>query len=98
MARGGYRPNAGRPKAQHTIQAEAAKARLIELFMEEKEPVFKALIKAVTEAVELTGKDGKDLFPVPILSNVNVPTNNGNQENSQPGETDQGSTGRHISE
>jgi hypothetical protein len=46
MARGGYRPNAGRPKAQHTIQAEAAKARLIELFMEEKEPVFKALIKA----------------------------------------------------
>lgn len=36
---------------------------------------------------ELTGKDGKDL-PTPILANANVPTHNGNQEDSQPQQTD----------
>ena len=45
MAKGGYRPNAGRPKAQHTIQAEALKAYLIEQVVAEKEPLISALIK-----------------------------------------------------
>jgi hypothetical protein len=45
MAKGGARPGAGRPKAQHTVEAEAAKARLVELFVEEKDEIFAALIK-----------------------------------------------------
>jgi hypothetical protein len=44
MAKGGYRLGAGRPKAQHTIEAEAAKAHLVELFVAEKDAIFKALI------------------------------------------------------
>ena len=50
MAKGGYRPGAGRPKAQHTIQAEAAKAELINLFLKEKKPIFEALIRRAKEA------------------------------------------------
>jgi hypothetical protein len=52
MKQGGKRPGAGRPKgskAPHTIQAEKAKARLIEMFIEEQEPVFEALIKSAKE-------------------------------------------------
>jgi hypothetical protein len=49
MARGGYRPNAGRPKAQHTIQAEKAKAELIKLFLKQKTPIFKTLIKRAVD-------------------------------------------------
>jgi hypothetical protein len=45
MAKGGYRPEAGRPKGQHTVEAEAAKARLVELFVAEKEEIFTALIR-----------------------------------------------------
>lgn len=44
MAKGGARPGAGRPKGQHTVEAEAAKARLVELFVAEKDAIFKALI------------------------------------------------------
>src|SRR4051794_10309784 len=45
MARGGKREGAGRPLAQHTIEAEAAKAALIESFVKDKEKVFTALLK-----------------------------------------------------
>ena len=41
---GGYRPGAGRPKAPHTIAAEAAKKTLILKFVKEKGPIFEALI------------------------------------------------------
>ena len=34
-----------------------------------------------TQKTEVTGKDGKDLFPVPILTNMDVSTHNSNQEN-----------------
>jgi hypothetical protein len=51
-----------------------------------------------TNKTEVTGKDGKDLFPVPILNNMNVQPHDSNQENKPTGETDQGSTGRDISE
>lgn len=47
--------------------------------------------------VENTGKDGKDL-PIPILANLNVPSNDGHQENIETHESDQGSTGRDISQ
>ena len=59
MARGGYRPNAGRPKAQHTIQAEAAKAELIKLFLKDKKSIFLALIRKAKEA-DMTAM--KELF------------------------------------
>jgi hypothetical protein len=41
----------------------------------------------VTDKTELTGKDGKDLFPVPILTNMNVSTDNSHKENSATTET-----------
>jgi hypothetical protein len=47
MKNGGKRPGAGRKKgskAQHTIQAEAAKAYLINRFLAEKEPIVTALL------------------------------------------------------
>src|ERR1017187_5146682 len=47
MSQGGKRPGAGRKlgsKATHTIQAEAAKKLLVEMFIASKEPIFKALI------------------------------------------------------
>lgn len=48
---------------------------------------------------EHTGDDGKELFPVPILSNFkDVSAHNSNNQNSQPSEENQGSTGRDISE
>jgi hypothetical protein len=47
---------------------------------------------------EHTGADGEDLFPIPILNDMNVPTHNGNQENSPANETDSGSPGRNLSE
>jgi hypothetical protein len=47
MSQGGKRANAGRKfgsKATHTIQAEAAKKLLVEMFIEHREPIFQALI------------------------------------------------------
>ena len=44
MARGGFREGAGRPKAAHTIKAEAAKKTLILKFIKQKGPIFEALI------------------------------------------------------
>lgn len=52
-----------------------------------------------SDKTELTGKDGKDLMPTPILASLlNVPTDNGHNQNSSAPEADQGSTGRDISE
>jgi hypothetical protein len=42
--KGGYRPGAGRPKAAHTIQAEAAKKVLVQMFVAQKAPIFQAMI------------------------------------------------------
>lgn len=53
MAKGGYRPGAGRPIAQHTIQAEKLKAYLIEEVLKEHGPIIKALIdKAKTGDIQ----------------------------------------------
>lgn len=48
MAHGGKRIGAGRKvgsKATHTVQAEAAKAELIKVYMENIKPINEALIK-----------------------------------------------------
>jgi hypothetical protein len=37
---------------------------------------------------EHTGDDGKDLFPLPILNGMNVPTDNSNPQNISSNETD----------
>lgn len=50
MARGGKREGAGRPVAQHTIEAEAAKAALVEAFVKDKDKIFAALIKRAKTA------------------------------------------------
>lgn len=47
MASGGVRPGSGKPKgykAPHTLEAQEAKKKLIEMFRERKEPIFKALL------------------------------------------------------
>jgi hypothetical protein len=44
MAKGGFRAGAGRPKAQHTKQAEALKSYLIQQVIKEKDPLIQALI------------------------------------------------------
>jgi hypothetical protein len=83
MAKGGARPGAGRPKAQHTIEAEAAKAALVEAFVKDKEKIFAALIKrakagdvpAIKElfervwgkAVQPIGNDGDNAFRIEWL-------------------------------
>jgi hypothetical protein len=100
MAKGGLRPNAGRKKANHTIQAEALRAYWVAEYIKRKSEIVKATLdKAVTgdvpaireaneramgkvkETTELVGKDGKDLFPVPILTNMNVSTHDRDKEN-----------------
>lgn len=43
--KGGKRPGAGRPKAQHTIEKEAAKAQLIADYIANIKPINEALIK-----------------------------------------------------
>lgn len=43
--RGGKREGAGRPVAPHTVQAEAAKAELIRMFVAAKKPIFEALLQ-----------------------------------------------------
>jgi hypothetical protein len=115
MARGGKREGAGRPVAQHTIEAEAAKAALVEAFVKAKDKIFAALIKraktadipAIKELFDrvwgkaeqpITGKNGKDLFPAPLLANLDVHNNNRNKENSDTVKTDTGSTGRNVSQ
>jgi hypothetical protein len=57
--KGGYRPGAGRPKAQHTIQAEAAKAELVKMFLLKRKPIFERLI-ALAEAGDKDAR--KELF------------------------------------
>lgn len=42
---GGKRPGAGRKKASHTIQAEAAKAELVRMYCENVRPINEALIQ-----------------------------------------------------
>lgn len=57
--KGGYRPGAGRPKAQHTIQAEKAKQELVRMFLDAKKPIFERLIK---DAVAGDPQARKELF------------------------------------
>lgn len=44
MANGGKRLGAGRKKAPHTIETEAAKKRLVAMFVESEEAIYQALI------------------------------------------------------
>jgi hypothetical protein len=63
-----------------------------------KQIILKLAPSLLPRLNEHTGEDGKELFPIPILSNMNVPTDNSNQENKPAPKADQGSTGRDISE
>jgi hypothetical protein len=47
---------------------------------------------------ENTGKDGKDLLPTPILAPLNVPTDNGDNQNKQAEESNPGDTGGNVSQ
>ncbi len=47
---------------------------------------------------EITGADGKDLIPTPILGNLNVHTDDRYESDSETVETDTDSAGRNISE
>lgn len=42
----------------------------------------------VTDRTEVTGADGKDLFPVPILANMNVPADHSNETNRSADQAD----------
>ena len=42
MHRGGLRPNAGRKKANHTIEAEAARKAVIEAVVQKLQPLLRA--------------------------------------------------------
>jgi len=57
------------------------------------------LTKAFTKMIptELTGADGKDLIPSPILGLMNVQTDNGDNQDIQSEEAPQSDTGRDIS-
>lgn len=78
MARGGKRPGAGRPKANHTIEAEALKAYLIERVRAEQEAIIDALIgqakagdiRAIQEALNRTL--GKPKESVELSGNIQV--------------------------
>jgi hypothetical protein len=50
------------------------------------EQLTKAFVKMIP--TEVTGKDGADLFPIPILNGMNVQPHIGNQENSPASKTD----------
>ncbi len=47
--------------------------------------------------IENTGKDGKDLIPVPILSIMNVQDNDSNNQNIEAIEAHQSDSGRNVS-
>lgn len=47
---------------------------------------------------EITGADGKDLIPKPILGTLNVSTHNSDPQNSEAVKENTGSSGRDISE
>lgn len=102
MARGGKRPNAGRKKGPEGEAYRQALLQLIEENKDglAKALVDKGLTGDITALKEindramgkapqpLTGNNGKDLFPIPILANANVPTHNSNRQDSQPQEAD----------
>lgn len=79
--KGGKRPGAGRKKASHTITAEAARAKLIELAANEIGPIALVLIKKAKEGDMAAIKElfsrvlGQPLQPVQMsgeLMNKNV--------------------------
>jgi hypothetical protein len=102
MARGGKRPNAGRKKGPEGEAYRQALLQLIEQNKEglAKALVDKGLAGDITALKEindramgkapqpLTGNNGKDLFPIPILANTNVSTDNGNPQDSPASEAD----------
>jgi|SRR5882724_7304816 len=102
MARGGKRPGAGRKKGPEGEAYRQALLQLIEANKDglAKALVDKGLAGDITALKEindramgkapqpLTGKDGDDLFPTPILANCNVPTHNGHKANSPASKTD----------
>src|ERR1017187_7475559 len=66
--------------------------------MEDKKFALSELTKLMGKLMptEITGKDGKDLFPAPLLVNLDVHNNNGHQKNSPTKESDTGSTGGNV--
>jgi hypothetical protein len=97
MPKGGARPGAGRKPGLQAEAYRRALLDLVEKNKRglAQALVDKGLsgdvpaLKEINErmlgkvAQELTGKDGKDLFPVPILSKVNVHTDDSNPKDSE---------------
>lgn len=63
-----------------------------------KQIILKLAPSLLPRLNEHTGDDGKDLFPVPILTNMNVPTDHSDQENKPAQEEDTSDTRRDFSE
>jgi hypothetical protein len=96
MPKGGARPGAGRKPGLQAEAYRKTLIELIEKNRVglAKALVDKGLsgdvpaLKEINEralgkvAQPLTGAEGKDLFPMPILTNMDVPANHSNQEDS----------------
>lgn len=87
-------------KARRVKQLVLQKAiEVLELGPKDNPPywtTYETILKnAVPRSQEITGADGKDLIPQPILS---VPTNVSNSQNSSDVQENPGSTGRDVSE
>ncbi len=78
--------------ARRTIYKSLNTVAAAQWFMERKRK------DEFSQRVENTGKDGKDLLPIPILATMNVPTDNSDNQDSPATEADQGGTGGNISE
>lgn len=75
--------------ARKTIYSELTDIDTARWFMERKRK------DEFSSRQELTGSDGE---PIPILATINVPTHNGNQQNSQSSKENPSSPGRDISQ
>lgn len=53
-----------------------------------KQVLLKLASSILPRLNEVTGSDGKDLFPVPILTNMDVPAHDRDKEDSGPLEAD----------
>jgi len=95
MAKGGVRPGAGNPGYGKMKNLETNLEKFSPVFWALMDQFAKSKVKSDQRFFlqefnklqvrmvpqQLTGADGKDLFPVPILANANVPVNDSNQTN-----------------
>jgi hypothetical protein len=85
-------------------EVEKAKLPIITALIDKAKIGDVVAIKEIHERISgkvpqaLTGNDGKDLFPAPLLANLDVHNNNRNKKNSDSVKTDTGSTGGNVSQ